>query len=64
MAADDPPLLDRVTCRNIRQVLGERLRAYYGHAQQIPLSGPLAKLIGRLEQALEVGSGVYEDERP
>lgn len=53
MAADDLPLLDRAAQRNIREVLGERLRAYYDHAQEIPLSEPLAHLITELEKKLE-----------
>lgn len=53
MAADDLPLLDRAAQRNNREVLGERLRAYYGHARDIPLSEPLAQLITQLEKRLE-----------
>ena len=53
MAADDLPLLDRAAQRNIREVLGERLRAYYGHAQETPLSESLAQLITQLERRLE-----------
>ena len=53
VVADDLPLLDRAAQRNIREVLGERLRAYYGHARDIPLSEPLAQLITQLEKRLE-----------
>ena len=53
MAADDLPLLDRAAQRSVREVLGERLRAYYGHAQEIPLSEDLAQLITQLEKRLE-----------
>lgn len=53
MPADELPLLDRAAQRNIREVLGERLRAYYGHAQETPLSEPLAHLITQLEKRLE-----------
>jgi hypothetical protein len=55
VAADDLPLLDRAAQRNIREVLGERLRAYYGHAQEMPLSDALAHLITELEKKLEAG---------
>ena len=57
MAADELPVLDRAAQRNIREVLRERLRAYYGHAQETPLSEPLAQLITRLEKRLEAESG-------
>jgi hypothetical protein len=53
VAADDLPLLDRAAQRNVREALGERLRAYYGRAQEIPLSEPLAQLITQLEKKLE-----------
>lgn len=53
MAADELPLLDRAAQRNIREVLGERLRAYYGHAQETPLSEPLSHLIKQLEKRVE-----------
>ena len=53
MAADDLPLLDKAAQRNIREALGERLRAYYGHAQEIPLSERLAQLVSDLEKRLE-----------
>jgi hypothetical protein len=53
VAADDLPLLDKAAQRSIREVLGERLRAYYGHARDIPLSEPLAQLITQLEKRLD-----------
>lgn len=53
MAADDLPLLDRAAQRSIREVLGERLRAYYGHARDIPLSADLAQLMTQLEKRME-----------
>jgi hypothetical protein len=56
VAADDLPLLDRAAQRNIREVLGARLRAYYDHAQETPLSEPLAHLITQLEKRLEAES--------
>jgi len=57
VAANDLPLLDRAAQRNIREVLGERLRAYYGHAQETPLSDDLAHLITQLEKRLEAEPG-------
>lgn len=53
MAADDPTLLDRAAYRSIREVLGERLRAYYDYAQQIPLSEPLAQAVAQFEKRME-----------
>jgi hypothetical protein len=53
VAADDMPLFDRAAQRSVREVLGERLRAYYGHAREIPLSEDLAQLITQLEKRLE-----------
>ena len=57
MSVDDLPLLDRAAQRTIREVLGERLRAYYGHAQEIPLSEDLALLITQLEKRMEAEPG-------
>jgi len=57
VAADDLPLLDRAAQRSIREVLGERLRAYYGQAQEIPLSEDLAQLIAQLEKRVETEAG-------
>jgi hypothetical protein len=53
VTADDPPLLDRAAHRSIREVLAERLRAYYDYAQQIPLSEPLAQAVAQFERGLE-----------
>jgi hypothetical protein len=56
VAADDAPLLDRAAYRSIREALGERLRAYYDYAQQIPLSEPLAQAVAQFESRLEFDS--------
>lgn len=64
MAADELPLLDRAAQRNIREVLGERLRAYYGHAQETPVSEPLARLITQLEKRLEAETGAIDRQTP
>ncbi len=53
MTADDPPLLDRAAHRSIREVVAERLRAYYDYTQQIPFSEPLAQAVAQFEQRLE-----------
>lgn len=53
MAADDPSLLDRAAHRSIRESIGERLRAYYDYAQQIPLSEPLAQAVVKFENRSE-----------
>lgn len=56
MATDDTPLLDRAAYRSIREALGERLRAYYDYAQQMPLSEPLAQAVAQFEQRVESDS--------
>jgi hypothetical protein len=56
VAADDTPLLDRAAYRSIREALGERLRAYYDYAQQMPLSEPLAQAVAQFESRLESDS--------
>jgi hypothetical protein len=53
VAAEDPSLPDRAAHRSIRESIGERLRAYYDYAQQMPLSGPLAEAVAELEKKLE-----------
>jgi hypothetical protein len=53
VTTDDAPLLDRAAHRSIREVLAERLRAYYDYAQQIPFSEPLALAVAQFEQKLE-----------
>jgi hypothetical protein len=55
--ADDPPMLDRAAHRSIRETIGERLRAYYDHAQQMPLSEPLVQLVAQFEKRLESDPG-------
>jgi hypothetical protein len=53
VAAEDPSLLDRAAHRSIRESIGERLRAYYDYAQQMPLSEPLAQAVAQFEKRLE-----------
>ena len=56
MAADDTPMLDRAAYRSVREALGERFRAYYDYAQQMPLSEPLAQAVAQFEKRVEAES--------